>query len=171
MFFLQAFARLLFVASGLGGYRVSADRELIQSYNYQIIESESTLSNVPKNRPVGYTATFTNLWTSDRHPYEFPSSNAHWSKIVYASHSGAYSMWCADCIASGGVELIAEQGGTSTLINELSAKQPTEVLDQKVAPGSTNPVGLGDASSLMGGKLCVDGDHPLVSAISMIAPR
>lgn len=90
--------------------------------------------------------------------------------MVIASHSDAYSMWCDGCTATSGLESIAETGGTSTLRNEISAEQGEKiVLDQKTAPGLGTPVGFRDESS-PDGSLCVDEDHPLVSAISMIAP-
>ena len=80
-------------------------------------------------------------------------------------------MWCNNCIASDGVELIAETGGTSILLAEISNEQNKKsVLDQQTAPGSGTPV-RDEQEVSPGGSLCVDQEHPLVSSISMIAPR
>lgn len=176
MNFLRASAfQLVIVIAGLCQVPVAlsttlTSRMLQQNFNYEEIEAETMLSSTAKNQPVTFTATFTNLWTEARHPFGFPSSNGHWSPMVFASHSDAYSMWCEDCIATDGVEFIAETGGTSTLINEISVEQrKNNVLDQKTASGSGIPVDFEEESST-NGRLCVDEDHSLVSAISMIAP-
>ena len=50
----------------------------------------------------------------ERHPFRYPEGrNPHWSSIVVAAHSESYSMWCDDCIASDGVEVLAEAGSTN----------------------------------------------------------
>jgi len=146
----------------------SSARSLEKNFNYD--EIESSLSSTVVNQPVVYDATFTNLWTETNHPNSYPSSSAHWSPMVYASHSDSYRMWCDGCFATDGVELIAETGATSILVNEISSEQDTNaVLDQQTAPGSGTPVRDGQEVSPSGG-LCVDKEHPLISSISMIAP-
>lgn len=166
MHFLLRASAILLVVSSLDQ---SSARSLEQNFNYE--EIDSSLSNIGINQPVVYDATFTNLWTQANHPNSYPSRSAHWSPMVYASHSDSYRMWCDGCIATDGVELIAETGATSILVNEISTEQDTNaVLDQQTSRGSGTPVRDGQEVS-PGGGLCVDKEHPLISSISMIAPR
>jgi len=137
------------------------------SFNYEIVGTPQ-ISDVSRTVPAGYSITFTNRWTEDNHPYEYPS-RAHWSDFVYASHSAGYQMWCSGCFASAGVESIAEEGQTGTLIEEIEDKQVLgTVLDQVL--GLFIPRATDGRASSPRKDLCVDETHPYVSAISMIAP-
>lgn len=162
-------AAILLVASGTAA--ASAGQTSVDNFNYDVIQSKTSLSSTPKSQPVTFAATFTNLWTKGRHPFRFPSNNAHWSPMVFVSHSHEYNLWCNGCTASSGVESIAETGSPQILHSEISVKQGMNIaLDQKTAPGMGTPVDRLDKTS-PSGNLCVDEDHSLVSSISMIAPR
>lgn len=166
---------VLLVASCLG--RMSAatpsspvSRTLQQNFNNEEIAAVTELSSTSKSQPVEFTATFTNLWTESRHPVNFPSRSAHWSPMVFASHSEKYTMWCDGCIANSGIEIISETGAPSTLESDIDLEKSKKiVLDQGRAPGMGTPVRLQESTSASSG-LCVDAEHPLVSSISMIAP-
>ena len=73
-------------------------------------------------------------------------------------------------MASPGIELIAETGGTGILRNEVRAQQDEKyVLSYDIT--SMIPDAFEGASVSTGSSsLCADKDHPLVSSISMIAP-
>ena len=73
-------------------------------------------------------------------------------------------------MASPGIELIAETGGTGILRNEVRAQQGENyVLSYDIT--SMIPDAFERASVSTGSNsLCADKDHPLVSSISMIAP-
>lgn len=177
-FLLRASATLLVASRVLGQSTAaeterpsSTDRRALQQNNFNFETIDSALSDTPKSRPVAFAATFTNAWSGVRHPFRYPAGRAHWSPVVFASHSDAYSMWGEGRVATDGVERIAEEGSTFTLDDELDALEGRKiVLDHEIAPASATPVRLGDESSLAGETLCFDERHPLASAISMIAP-
>ena len=64
-------------------------------------------SDVPTSREASFTCETINLWTTERHPDDFPN-NAHWSPPVYAAHDGNYTMFKEGGMATAGVELVAE---------------------------------------------------------------
>eukprot|EP00957_Ditylum_brightwellii_P177173 13496785-Ditylum_brightwellii.AAC.1 len=137
------------------------------SSNYEIVGTPQ-VSEISRTMPAGYSITFTNRWTEENHPYEYPFM-AHWSDFVYASHSANYQMWCNGCLASAGVESIAEEGQTGTLIEEIEDERGKgSVLDQVL--GLFIPRATDGSASSPRKDLCVDESHPYVSAISMIAP-
>lgn len=72
----------------------------------EILKTRSSLTMVSE---ATYSCTFTNLWTSRRHPTLYPG-NAHWSSPVLTSHSEEYTMWEPGVFASPGIEVAAEVG-------------------------------------------------------------
>lgn len=76
------------------------------------------LSTVPKSHSVTYSCRFTNKWSSESHPVNYPE-NAHWSAPVVAAHSRKYTMWKEDRLASDGVKIVAETGDPGTLQEEV----------------------------------------------------
>uniref|UniRef100_A0A7S2X5L5 Spondin domain-containing protein n=1 Tax=Lotharella oceanica TaxID=641309 RepID=A0A7S2X5L5_9EUKA len=71
--------------------------------------------------PAEYTIAFTDTWSAERHPLDYPSRNPHFSPPVAASHSSAYTMWESGALASEGVRIVAEVGATSIIFSELAA--------------------------------------------------
>mmetsp|Transcript_50438 Transcript_50438/g.57114 ORF Transcript_50438/g.57114 Transcript_50438/m.57114 type:complete len:278 (-) Transcript_50438:233-1066(-) len=72
------------------------------------------LSAVPASHSVTYSCTFTNTWSSENHPFNYPGS-AHWSPPVIAAHGNKYTMWKPGEMASNGVKIVAETGSPGTL--------------------------------------------------------
>merc|ERR1712232_382037 len=106
----------------------SVSRKLQQNFNYEEITELTKLSTTSKTQSVNFTATFTNLWTKSRHPFNYPSGSAHWSPMVFASHSEEYTMWCDGCTADDGIELIAETGAPTVLELDLDKKKNVNVV-------------------------------------------
>ena len=88
-------------------------------------------STVPAMHTVTYSCTFTNNWSGANHPVNYPS-NAHWSPPVIAAHSRRYTMWEPNTLAMEGVKLVAETGGTSTLLSEIETAQEKRVAGDMV---------------------------------------
>jgi len=79
------------------------------------------LSTVPASHSVTYSCKFTNMWSSENHPVNYPGNNAHWSPPVIAAHSKKYTMWKPGKLASEGVGIVAETGSPGTLQEEVGA--------------------------------------------------
>lgn len=65
-------------------------------------------SSVPSSENVELSCEFTNQWTAERHPKNYPSANAHWSPMIFASHSADYTMWADGELASPAMKIVAE---------------------------------------------------------------
>jgi hypothetical protein len=82
---------------------------LVQSQVVEPFEVTSiAISEIPSIQPVSVACVFDNAWTAATHPADYPSSNAHWSPMVVASHSSEYEMWSPAQLASPGVQSVAE---------------------------------------------------------------
>jgi hypothetical protein len=122
---------------------------------------EPTMGGCPGN--VQYQVTFDAFWTSSSHPKDYPAGSAHWSGLVGGSHNSQYEMWRPGGLSTRGMEEMAEFGGQTTLLNEMS-QQGNKVLD------TLKLSGIGSGTGKRSGDLDVDGTHSLVSLVSMIAP-
>mmetsp|Transcript_2860 Transcript_2860/g.4175 ORF Transcript_2860/g.4175 Transcript_2860/m.4175 type:complete len:257 (+) Transcript_2860:139-909(+) len=160
--------KLLSTTIILSSFLNCALAQSLRRYNYQVVGDPET-SNIKRNKPAGYSITFTNHWTEKNHPYNYPSKDPHWSDFVYASHSRNYKMWRGRGIASKGIENIAEEGVTKDLVGEINSEIKGEtVLDQVM--GAWIRKATEGATSSPKEDLCVDKSHPFVSGIGMIAP-
>jgi hypothetical protein len=74
-------------------------------------------SDIPSTDAVELTCTFDNDWSESTHPIDYPGTDAHWSPMVLASHSGQYEMWSSGVLASDGVVSVAEVRGNHILLN------------------------------------------------------
>eukprot|EP00957_Ditylum_brightwellii_P034822 2638683-Ditylum_brightwellii.AAC.1 len=88
--------------------------QLLHMYSYQVV-GDLENSNIKRNKPVGYSITFTNHWTEKDHPYNYSSKDPHWSDFVYISHLCDYNMWRDRGAVSKGIKSIAEEGVTKDL--------------------------------------------------------
>ncbi len=111
-----------------------------------------------------YQFEFIAEWSEVTHPVGFPN-NPHFSPIVGATHNDQLSLWSPNAIATNGIEIMAETGGTNALRSEVLAHISNETADQFLLFGSI-PLSPGSAS----GTIEVDGDYPLLSLVTMIAP-
>ena len=111
-----------------------------------------------------YTVTFDATWSVTTHPVDFPP-DPHFSDLVGASHKSSVSFWQEGGIASSGIEAMAEEGATATLINEV---------DSAIIAGIADQVLLGDYISSSPGSTSFEfdlsPDFSEVTLVSMIAP-
>lgn len=91
----------------------------VESSKSMVVNSTER-SDIPTSNPVEYECEFINRWTAATHPSDYPS-NAHWSRMVIASHSNGYQMWAPDVEATDGVQSVAETGSVAILTDELDA--------------------------------------------------
>lgn len=89
-------------------------------------------------------------------------SNAHWSQLAIATHQTENSILQMGTAASAGIELIAEEGNTSTFESEVTANPDA---DKFVIGG-----GLASAQGTITRSIQISSDYPFVSLASMIAP-
>ncbi len=110
-----------------------------------------------------YRVTFTSTWSARTHPRNFPR-NPHFSGLVGATH-GDLRIWQSGEAASGGMELMAETGGKSTLLSEI---------DRLIADGSAHSRLSGGGLSTSPGTVRLEftavSSHPFVTLVSMLAP-
>ena len=110
-----------------------------------------------------YTATFDLTWSAATIPGNFPGG-AHVSPLIGASHVAGFHFWESGGIATPGMELMAETGGTSTLRDEINAAINSGSARERV--GSS---GVG-APSLSSFSFDVTKEHSAVTVVTMVAP-
>lgn len=105
-FFCSIASVVTALSSGSGSLRVSRRR-----------------SNVLATTPTTYDCTFFNLWLPrSRHPIDFPTNSAHWSRIVLAAHNASYTLFRPGALASPGVEGVAEVSADVSIYAPLHAR-------------------------------------------------
>lgn len=118
-----------------------------------------------------YEMTFYGNWTPESHPKDYPSGPyaglLHWSNIVGASHSKAYSMWAYGELATNGVKEVCEFGWPKALEAEIKNKGSSIRTVIK-----TNGVWGADAmlKETRSARFSTDKQRHLLSLITMIGP-
>jgi len=115
-----------------------------------------------------YTVTFTSNWSETTHPHpsnNFPS-NAHWSKLVGATHNDQVVFLEMGQNASPGIEDVAELGSNTVFFSEINTA---------ISDGFSNQLIDGDNLSTSLGTIVIENiitteEFPLLSLVSMIAP-
>lgn len=108
-----------------------------------------------------YRVSFSGNWTLVSSPGGVPG-NAHFTTLAVATHNSSVTFWRVGEKATGGVEILAETGGTSTFINEVNASpHKDQAFTQSVSFGGT-----GTASF----ELTAKRSHPLLTLLTMIGP-
>ncbi len=110
-----------------------------------------------------YLITFKVLWSQETHPYNFPSSNAHFSPPVAWSHNESFKAFTKGEPASIGIERMAELGGTITLEKELQESKENGFYKHAVGGRAEAPGETSLSLELRDG-------FELASLVSMIAP-
>ncbi|MYH31792.1 MAG: hypothetical protein F4137_23805, partial [Acidobacteria bacterium] len=112
-----------------------------------------------------YSLEFEGSWTIDVTPDGVPAG-AHFTRLIGAAHSDDVTFVAGGALASAGIELMAETGGTSTLKSEVQT-----AIDAGTALGvlegtssSISPTGTETMT------VTVDSDNPRFTLVSMIAP-
>ncbi|GAB2962580.1 hypothetical protein GCM10027048_33990 [Hymenobacter coalescens] len=111
-----------------------------------------------------YRVTFEATWSAASHPQAYPAG-AHFSPFIGLSHTPEARLFVPGTLASQGIRDMAELGHNGALRTELLAMQRAgaalAVLDNPTAFNSPGRV----ADTIR-----VDGQHPAVSLVSMVAP-
>ncbi len=129
-----------------------------------IVEAMPTNTpTVSTNSTVTYSIELQNRWSSTNpvNAPMFPSSG-HLTRNVSIAHNNSVSFWSAGVMATDGIELLAEIGGTSQLISEVNAAQDA-VMDREVGmdlfPTDSQTIGLQFSDT-----------HSLLTTASMLGP-
>ncbi len=110
-----------------------------------------------------YRVTFQGTWTTAVTPGGIPSG-AHFTTLIGGVHNSDVTFLREGGMASAGVELMAELGGTSILTNEVRAAEPNAL---SVIRGSGN---IGPTGSSTINMVTLTTDHPRVTLLTMVAP-
>jgi hypothetical protein len=122
--------------------------------------------------PARYQVTFASRWTEKDHPFEYPSpkyvglSVAHFSPLIGASHGPGYALFSEGAMPSAGLEHLSETGKHDPLDAEIKAAITTGQALSLVEAAEP----LKDHSKTEMAEVAVDGKHPNVSLVAMIAP-
>ena len=111
-----------------------------------------------------YKITLSSTWSNKTHPINFPS-NPHFSKLVGATHNVNTTFWDAGKLATSGIEVMAESGGTSSLLGEISTNISLGDSDvQILAAGIASSPGSSSFS------VNVNSSHTFFTLVTMLAP-
>ena len=121
-----------------------------------------------QNSTATYRVVFESNWSQNTHPHpdgNFPS-NAHWSKLVGATHNDQVTFLEMGEISSPGIENVAELGSNTVFFSEVNTA---------INNGTSNFIidgpGLGSAlGTIVIDEVSTTNDFPLLTLVSMIAP-
>ena len=115
-----------------------------------------------------YSVNFTSNWSQATHPHSSGSlpGNAHWSKLVGATHNDQVTFLEMGSNASPGIEDVAELGNNAAFFAEINAA---------INAGNSNLLIDGNSLGTAGGQIDINNittteDYPLLTLVSMIAP-
>ena len=111
-----------------------------------------------------YSVTFQGAWSTTVTPDGVPSG-AHFTTLIGGVHNAGVTFLREGGMASAGVELMAELGGTSTLANEVRAAEPDALSVTQGSGGNIGPTGSSTISTVT-----LTTDHPRITLLSMVAP-
>jgi hypothetical protein len=118
---------------------------------------------------VEYTIVLKSLWTRDRFPFEYPEAGTftgpHFSGLIGAAHSAAYSIFAVGSRPSAGLERLSEEGKHTPLDGEIRL-----AIDAGTASSLFESGPLRDFNDSLIATVRVDAEHPLVSLVAMVAP-
>lgn len=115
-----------------------------------------------------YTITFESVWSQNTHPHASGSlpGNAHWSKLVGATHNDQTTFWELGGIATTGVEMIAESG-----INTAFESEVNQAINNSVANRYIDGPQLNASEGIVTlEEVTTTKEHSLLTLLSMIAP-
>jgi len=111
-----------------------------------------------------YDITFTSIWNATDHT-SVPV-NAHWSKLVGATHKTTNVFLQIDNLATTGIKNIAETGNNDVFNTEVTAEITKGEADQYI-DGPNLDTAAGD---ILISNLVIKEEFPLLTLVSMIAP-
>jgi len=115
-----------------------------------------------------YSVKFTSNWNQTAHPHPSGSlpGNAHWSKLVGATHNSDVVFLEMGVTATEGVENIAETGNNTVFFSEVNAAINSNSANTLI-DGDDLPTAEGEINI---GNIVTTEDYPLLTLLSMIAP-
>jgi hypothetical protein len=117
-----------------------------------------------QNKTAEYMITFTFNWNNTDFPVDYPS-NPHFSPLVGWVHQKDNTFFDTGKIATDGIKIMAEVGGTSTLVEDLQA-----LIDQKKGLKTYVGGGLGNGVGNISLDITINNEFPAVSFATMLAP-
>ncbi len=124
--------------------------------------------NLYSQSSANYTITFESNWSSETHPHptnNFPS-NAHWSKLVGATHNKNVVFLEMGQNATPGIEDVAELGDNTLFFEEINLAID-EAVSNQIIEGDNLPTALG---TIIIEGLITSEEFPILTLVSMIAP-
>jgi hypothetical protein len=119
--------------------------------------------------PATYKVEFTPLWTKASFPVEYPDTSLihkpHFSGLIGTGHSASYHLFAPGQPPTPGLERLSEQGKHDPLDAEIKA---AIAAGNALQLAESDP--LKDFSQTATTQVDVDGAHPMVSLVAMIAP-
>ena len=112
-----------------------------------------------------YKATFESTWSEKTHPTDYPSADAHYSKLVGATHLPDTSFWKVGAKASKAVKDIAEKG-----INSKFERAVSWAIKIKEAGAYIDGPGLATGTGIVEVDFTVTPKYSNVTLLTMIAP-
>ena len=111
-----------------------------------------------------YNVTFVGNWSAINHPTDFPAGD-HFSTAIGMVHKQGALFFEDGELASPGMEIMAETGGTTELSSEIDV-----LVNSGMASVNILGEGLTSGFSEATFQITVTNDFPLVTIVSMIAP-
>lgn len=111
-----------------------------------------------------YRLTFEAVWSEETHPLNFPG-NPHFSGLVGAVHNVQVRFWEPAQIATPGIQLMAETGGKSILLDEVQT-----AIDAGLALSTIDGSGIGTSPGSTTVEFSVSRQYPEITVTSMLAP-
>jgi hypothetical protein len=112
-----------------------------------------------------YQVRFEADWSATTHQGAFTTNNPHFSTLIGASHGHSVRVWQPGTLASPGIKVMAETGGTSMLINEMQS-----LITAGQASSIFTGAGPGSPGQSTINSITIDEAFPDVSLVTMIAP-
>ena len=128
----------------------------------------SFLMTNAQNSTATYNVVFESNWSQSTHPHPNGNipSNAHWSKLVGATHNDQVTFFEMGGISSPGIENVAETGNNTVFFSEVNTAinngNASSLID---GPGLSSALG-----SIVIDEVTTTDEFPLISLVSMIAP-
>jgi len=113
-----------------------------------------------------YTIAFTSNWSNGSHPSNNFPGNAHWSKLVGATHNNEVVFLRMGDLASPGIEDVAELGNNTLFFSEINTAI-NNGYSNLLIDGDDLPTPLGD---IIINNVITTEEFPLLTLITMIAP-
>lgn len=111
-----------------------------------------------------YRLTFDAVWSAETHPLNFPG-NPHFSGLAGAVHNVQVRFWEPAQIATPGIQLMAETGSKSMLLDEVQT-----AIDTGLALSTIDGNGIGTSPGSTTVEFTVSREYPEITVTSMLAP-